>query len=133
MRESVVWFAGEMERELRNNDYKGGWRECEVEELFRLLNEEVGELGDVLKNGGHISDARIISECADVANFAMMIADIVKSGFRLLPMPSPVDKILGRCLKCGSVFLVAIRIINSGAGVKEIRTGRGCKCHAGAK
>lgn len=89
MRESVRWFAEKMEETLKKNDYKGGWETCSKEWLLQRLKEEVDELyveilgkpcscrGIADCNHIHIQNKeRIISEATDVANIAMMIADI---------------------------------------------------------
>ncbi|MCM3704035.1 hypothetical protein [Paenibacillus macerans] len=89
LRESVEWFAQQMEMKLRENDHKGGWDNCEINYLFSRLNEEVKELkSSVARVGlkGNWADMPLSSstpldvarEAADVANFAMMIADIIR-------------------------------------------------------
>ena len=70
LRPCVEWFAQQMERVLRQNDYKGGWQEMFIEDLIDRLHEEVSELETC-----GCKPRRIIKEAADVANFAMMIAD----------------------------------------------------------
>lgn len=76
VRESVRWFAEQMERKLKLNDHKLGWKSCRMEYLTKRLGDECGELRRaVVKN----EDARVIDEAADVANFAMMIADKVRA------------------------------------------------------
>ncbi|MCK5347113.1 MAG: hypothetical protein KAR20_27075 [Candidatus Heimdallarchaeota archaeon] len=83
MRESVRWFAKEMEKVLKKNDYKHGWSSCTRQYLFASLNSEIFELFSELKpleydtmNGAVIIDSqKVIRECCDIANFAMMIAD----------------------------------------------------------
>jgi hypothetical protein len=74
-REVLVWFTAQMEQKLRANDYKGGWHDSKLDDLFDGLLEEVEELRDVVKarKGAHI-----IEEAADVANFCMMLADRVR-------------------------------------------------------
>ena len=73
-RASVTWFAAEMERQLAENDWKGGWEHCSLWELYQRLLEEAGELAGVLSG---YSNGSVIDEAADVANYAMMIADIL--------------------------------------------------------
>ena len=94
VRREVVWFAEEMEMRLKANDYKGGWKDCSPMWLLNRLKEEVRELEDELKSQygfichccGHKQEPRkneaqdIIREASDVANYAMMIADIVQKG-----------------------------------------------------
>lgn len=75
VREPVVWFSGEMEKALAANDaqYEGNsWGEALDSVLLQRLLEEVAEVV-VAMDLGDKSD--VIKECADVANFAMMLAD----------------------------------------------------------
>lgn len=95
-REPVEWFAERMERRLRANDHKGGWEDCSIEYLLSRLCEETAELVGTITLGHadareafaiakhHLMQAAqeldltkrtSIGEAADVANFAMMIAD----------------------------------------------------------
>lgn len=71
VRSEVLAFAIEMEKVLRMNDHKGGWKEIGVEFLFRRLKDECNELG---RCGGEDKN-EIVKEAVDIANFAMMIAD----------------------------------------------------------
>lgn len=73
-REQVRWFAGQMEAKLQENDHKGGWEKCQFPFLYRRLIEEVQELR-VTYDDQSKSLEDMIRESADVANFAMMIAD----------------------------------------------------------
>jgi len=109
LRPTVQAFAESMERKLRENNYKGGWRsEAHVYLLYRLC-EEVAELVATIKTppneygysgrdefmlaGHHLKIAasilqrctahtegseETVPEAADVANFAMMLADICR-------------------------------------------------------
>jgi hypothetical protein len=70
-RSEVRWFAKEMESTLKKNDHKGGWQKETMEYLFNRLKEEVDELEPALYD----KYRKCIREAADVANFAMMIAD----------------------------------------------------------
>ena len=70
MRNEVIEHAQLMEERLKENDHKGGWLTCSFEYLIRRLREEVNELDTALYEEGDP-----IMEAADVANFAMMIAD----------------------------------------------------------
>lgn len=73
MRDQVKWFAEQMEAKLQENDHKGGWENCSVEYLLNRLNEEAQELFYATETPNSMET--IIREAADVANFAMMIAD----------------------------------------------------------
>lgn len=77
-REAVLWFAGEMESKLKVNDHKGGWYSCNLNYLSKRLTQERKELYDAIKSD---DKERVISECADIANFAMMIADKFKNNY----------------------------------------------------
>jgi NTP pyrophosphatase (non-canonical NTP hydrolase) len=69
-------FAQEMETRLRANDHKGGWADCDFPYLIRRIREETDELADTMRDVGGLYDyAEIRREAADVANFAMMVAD----------------------------------------------------------
>lgn len=84
-RRVVRHFAGLMEKVLRDNDWKGGWKpgqagvDSNTIDFFReKLWEEYGELQDLLKalnHGEPVDPKQIAREAADVANIAMMIAD----------------------------------------------------------
>ncbi len=74
----VLGFAREMEAKLRANDRKGGWRYCDLRYLSYRLRRETDELVAAVqaaRNGTDEQRRAIVAEAADVANFAMMIAD----------------------------------------------------------
>ena len=85
MRSEVMWFANQMEKKLnRRMASKDGWYDTKIRFLLYRLLEEVKELLEAcqkefgLYNG--VKDLnKIIDECVDVANFAMMIADKMKN------------------------------------------------------
>lgn len=84
VRPAVAWFAGQMEAKLRENDAKSDWLEMPPDDLFALLLDESDELSGELMQwagwsgaGRGSSPERIVREAADVANFALMIADHV--------------------------------------------------------
>lgn len=70
-RKEVVWFATLMEEKLRENDHKGGWGNCDIYYLIGRLQQECEEAYNAITNH---NIKNIPLECADVANFAMMIA-----------------------------------------------------------
>lgn len=91
LRPAVARFAQVMERELRENDHKGGWKQCRPADLFDLygrLTEEVAELRTVLhrRANGDVM-APVTAEAADVANFAMIIADVASGLFFSTDVP----------------------------------------------
>lgn len=80
VREPVRWFAEQMERKLKANDHKIHWTGIRTMPLFDMLMAETKELHSAFGIGGELTDPsrdmeRIIDEAADVANYAMMIAD----------------------------------------------------------
>ena len=76
-REQVKWFVGEMEKTLLENDYKGGWQNCDQWYLIGRLREETIELERSLHDARYDETklTKVIKEATDVSNFAMMIAD----------------------------------------------------------
>lgn len=89
VRVEVAKFAQAMEAELRENEHKGNWKDCELRFLTTKLMEEVEELAlasqgymiienrsDVCKAAKAVQRINVHSEAADVGNIAMMIADI---------------------------------------------------------
>ena len=70
---AVNLFSKRMLSRLDSNSGKGHWSECEDSYLIRRLLEEVGELVESIIDKEHTS--LIVREAADVANFAMMLAD----------------------------------------------------------
>jgi len=73
MRTSIRRFAEAMESKLEENDDKGGWGCMPPKTLLLMAIVELRELTDAIIENK--SGEEIISECADVANFMMMIAD----------------------------------------------------------
>ncbi len=71
LREPLQRFATLMEETLRKHDDRGGWENCREVWLLQRLREETLELEDAMGRG----QSSVPSEAADVANFAMMIAD----------------------------------------------------------
>jgi len=75
MRTSVKRFALNMETVLRENDHKFGWRDLSFSHLLIRIKGEIEELEDALINQ---NKENIVHECADIANFLMMIVDNVR-------------------------------------------------------
>ena len=72
---AVDVFALDMKRKLAKNVHKKHWSEVTLEYLYSRMLEEQSELYYALKSG---KAQDIIDECADVSNFALMIADSVR-------------------------------------------------------
>lgn len=72
-RPEVRAFADAMEARLLANDHKGGWSKDLPEWLLGRCEDELFELRRSIQwASGHA----VLDEAADVANFAMMIADV---------------------------------------------------------
>ncbi len=76
MRPSLNLFAHDMERKLQKNDHKTDWLKLPVEALLRKLEIELEELKVAVQYEG---DVDAMDECVDVANFAMMLYDRLRS------------------------------------------------------
>jgi len=70
----VLWFAKEMEAKLEGNSHKGGWEGVSPYALYAKAEEEMKEVFTALLACPRVS-RDITRECADTANFLMMIAD----------------------------------------------------------
>ena len=72
-------FSKLMEAKLQENKHKRHWSTCEHLWLLARMVEEVGELSSLMNRDRGLPEGAsvraIARECADVANFAMMIAD----------------------------------------------------------
>ncbi len=75
-RPTVQWFARHMESRLRVNDKNRGWDDDGVTYLLEQIRNEWWELCDVID--GDLGVDVIIGECGDVANYALMLADVVR-------------------------------------------------------
>jgi len=77
LRPKVRRFAEYMELKLRENEHKPGWKSDPAPGLLRRLREETVELEDILLRlkESPILRTFVTDEAADVANFAMMLAD----------------------------------------------------------
>jgi len=76
----VVMFRPELvklmvfcEQKLRENEHKGHWIGEPMSYLTKRLHDEFGELKRAIDKKA--SQETIFRECADIVNFAMMIAD----------------------------------------------------------
>jgi len=97
LEKAVDRFANTMKLKLRLNSHKPGWQDCGYTHLLERLHQEVGELAEAVTEHissprpspnsyfGDVTSAHVEMECADVANFAMMIAYIASQ--KRLPEP----------------------------------------------
>ena len=83
-RPAVVRFAVVMEQMLRDNDHKGGWEDDGWEYLWERIKDETSELEEACEQADEACGSeehrdawkRVREEAADVANMAMMVADV---------------------------------------------------------
>lgn len=73
MRKVVAEHAERMEARLKEHEDKGGWAESTFRFLMNELEEHVEDLEYALFEQG--VQGSVQDECADISNFAMMIAD----------------------------------------------------------
>jgi NTP pyrophosphatase (non-canonical NTP hydrolase) len=76
VRPEVRAFALAMEERLKANDHKGGWKDCDPNYCLNRLYEEASELVGAILTVREVGREAILQEAADVANFAMMLADV---------------------------------------------------------
>ncbi|RLG71285.1 MAG: hypothetical protein DRO04_00040 [Candidatus Iainarchaeum archaeon] len=75
IQEAVRCFSFLMRKKLYANNHKGLWLDCSYRRLLSLLKDEVKEHAHAKENE---PPDNIMLEAADVANFAMMIADLAR-------------------------------------------------------
>jgi NTP pyrophosphatase (non-canonical NTP hydrolase) len=71
----IVRQLGEMQLMKLDEHADQDWSDASPKLLLRRLREEVRELERALREIP-VNRAKVLSECADVANFAAMIADV---------------------------------------------------------
>ena len=73
LRPAVQWFAEQVELALRRNDHKGEWSWEREGRLLELMRVEIHEVEEACVE--RAAGWRVIEECADVAAFALFVAD----------------------------------------------------------
>jgi NTP pyrophosphatase (non-canonical NTP hydrolase) len=84
VRPEVAWFATQMEKRLRENDHKPGWKSESPVWLVERAGDEHQELYNAVSSRSG-PDGWVVREAADVANFAMMVADVATEGEEKTP------------------------------------------------
>jgi hypothetical protein len=69
-------FSKEMSKKLNLNKNKTHWSNISIYDLFEALQQEIIELKVGIRNH---DCQNIIEECADTANYLMMISDNIKN------------------------------------------------------
>jgi len=77
---AVKIFNKTMLAKLRENAHKPHWEKERLDDLLECLQDEVEELTSILDDNRYTMEQvhDVMRECADVANFAMMIHDNVR-------------------------------------------------------
>lgn len=105
LRPEVQKFAEQMELKLRAHDHDRGpqgWRDSDPFWLAtRILVEQRELMNAMLRWPLSESAGSILKECADVANFAMMVSDVVhRYGIQNVPAaPDGITKIIYDLIK----------------------------------
>ena len=73
--EDISKFLDLMVHKLHKNVHKGRWESLNARKAYICLEDEVRELYDAIQSG---DNSEVFLECADVANFAMIIASITR-------------------------------------------------------
>jgi hypothetical protein len=76
LRPALRWFAGEMEEDLRKNEFKGGWLDGELDYYREKALKHLMTLENIdsIKFKTIISKKHAIDQCIKSANYMMMIA-----------------------------------------------------------
>ena len=83
VRKELADFAEFMEVVLKDNDYKGGWQFMSMRDIIVRMYEELDEVRVTFNNVTTDTDlCKLKREAADVANFAMMLADLIDKQLR---------------------------------------------------
>lgn len=72
-RKVTGWFSSEMRKKLKDNLHKQHWSVLPIPACMNRLRDEVKELEEAINSD--LPKAEVVKECADIANFAMFIAD----------------------------------------------------------
>lgn len=86
LRKEVQEFAEAMEMQLQKHNDRPGWKDCNIHWLWLRIKQELDELRELLfdENGKlqeKINITKVLKEAADVGNFCMMIADVMKENW----------------------------------------------------
>ena len=72
----ITWFIKEMDYRLLENEWKGGWEECDIGYLLGRARANLDLIHTaVLENSSDSLKAFAVKCCADCANYCMMMAD----------------------------------------------------------
>lgn len=112
-RPAVLWFAEQMQAKLKKNAHKGGWETCSLGYLVARIENEIEEMAATS------TPEELLEECADVANFAMILADILTKRIEvsLLPPVSFRDAPISVSKNCEG----AVEVVEEGQAFFKLR------------
>ena len=76
IRPEIVHFARAMERKMKANEHKNGWRDVTPDYALKKFMREVVEL--IMAHGQAAPHDEVMSEIADCANYLMMLGIATK-------------------------------------------------------
>lgn len=80
--ETSKWFQEKCKEILLDNIHKNGWKNCSLNYLIGQISNHLQEIEEAnsqygKKNIDHNEwQLKVIDHCCDIANFAMMVADV---------------------------------------------------------
>ena len=80
IRECLKIFAGAMEVQLRANEWRGGWDVESFGNMLAALDKQRQQLKLAIKHlsQGKVKPEELVRRAADVANYAMIVAEIAR-------------------------------------------------------
>jgi hypothetical protein len=81
IRPALSDFMYHMERELRMNEDRGGWKQDDPRDLYMKAMKHIGRLGPLLSYQWTSNPDEIAKAAASAANFLMMIHDKAKDQY----------------------------------------------------
>jgi hypothetical protein len=97
LRDPVRWFADEMEKKLKENDWKKPWPTLPNKQLLNQMDKQGPKLVSAVITG---DPEEIIRRAVNLANYAMMIADKARAALAATE-PATVD--LPKCDHCDAI------------------------------
>jgi len=89
MRAEVAQFAIDMEKQLRKNEWKGGWQNETIVYLLHQFQLKANEVNESLNYLVNVSDSIVahevvLEDITDAANYLMMLADKLRCSIQRL-------------------------------------------------
>jgi hypothetical protein len=80
LRDCLKEFAADMEVQLSANEWRGGWNAESLANMLARLDEQRRQLKLAVKrlSQGKVQPGEVVRRAADVANYAMIVADLAR-------------------------------------------------------